>query len=133
LYFGVWYHLKNPVLAIEQVGAVLKDGGLFLGEGEALLEYTELDGKSLNTPEQRQFAASMAKSELPISIYYPASMKGDEWNWYVPNLACVKAWMETASIEYTSHAWWKDYPHQRLHVKGRKNSSIKPREDNPVW
>jgi len=133
LYFGVWYHLKNPVMAMEQIGSVLKDDGLLLGEGEALIEYTERDGRPLDTPEDRRFAASLAASELPISVYYPAAMKGDEWNWYVPNLACVKAWMETAQIEYISHTWWNDFPHQRLHVKGRKNQKIKSRVDNPVW
>lgn len=133
LFFGVWYHLKNPVMAFEQVGSVLKDGGLMLGEGEALADYIELDEKALELPQQKQFAELMSNSDLPISIYYPQVMKGDKWSWYVPNLACVKAWMETACIEYESHAWWRDYPNQRLHVKGRKSADIDYLADNPVW
>lgn len=133
LFFGVWYHLKNPVIAFEQVGNALKNGGLLLGEGEALSDYAESDGKPLDGVADRQFIELMSQSQLPISIYYPQAMKGDEWSWYVPNLACVKAWMETACVEYDSHSWWHDYPHQRLHVKGRKNDNIRALDDNPVW
>jgi 2-polyprenyl-3-methyl-5-hydroxy-6-metoxy-1,4-benzoquinol methylase len=27
LFFGVWYHLKNPVRAFEEVATMLEDGG----------------------------------------------------------------------------------------------------------
>lgn len=60
-------------------------------------------------------------------------MKGDLWSWYVPNKACVAAWLETCGMEITRHSWWHDHPHQRLHVVARKNKLIKTTVDNPVW
>jgi SAM-dependent methyltransferase len=36
LFFGVYYHLKYPILAFEQIHKVLKDDGLLLMEGECL-------------------------------------------------------------------------------------------------
>lgn len=55
------------------------------------------------------------------------------WSWYVPNKACVAAWLETCGMEITRHSWWHDHPHQRLHVVARKNKRIQTTVDNPVW
>jgi tRNA (mo5U34)-methyltransferase len=39
LFFGVWYHLKNPVRAFEEIAAILKESGMLYAEGEALFDY----------------------------------------------------------------------------------------------
>ena len=131
-FFGVWYHLKNPVRAFEEVAATLKNTGTLYAEGEALLDYAEINGQP--SPENsRIFAKQMGNSELPISIYYPNKYKGDMWSWYVPNRACVAAWLETCGMKMLSHSWWYDYPHQRLHIVAKKDAAIITTVDNPVW
>jgi hypothetical protein len=81
----------------------------------------------------KEFAEEMGASELPISVYYPKKMKGDLWSWYIPNLACVDAWLQTSGLEMDSYRWWHDHPHQRLQIVAKKNSSVETTFDNPIW
>lgn len=78
-------------------------------------------------------SSRIAKSPVAYTAYYTGKVKGDLWSWFVPNLACVKAWVETAGMELQQHKWWSDHPHQRLHIVARKSSKIKTTVDNPVW
>jgi tRNA (mo5U34)-methyltransferase len=45
LFFGVWYHLKNPVRAFEEVAAALEPNGTLYAEGEGLMDYVEVGGQ----------------------------------------------------------------------------------------
>jgi SAM-dependent methyltransferase len=132
LFFGVWYHLKNPVRAFEEVAAALERTGTLYAEGEGLMDYVEVDGAA-GVGDVREFASKMGSSDLPISIYYPNKMKGDLWSWYVPNLSCVKAWLETCGMKVIFHKWWHAYPHQRLQICAKHDSSIAITIDNPIW
>lgn len=132
LFFGVWYHLKNPIRAFDEIAAVMNAEGNLYAEGEALFDYVEIGGQPA-IGEMRDFAKKMGNSEIPISIYYPRKMKGDMWSWYVPNLACVNAWLQTCGLEMVAHSWWHDHPHQRLKITAKRNSSAGPTVDNPVW
>jgi tRNA (mo5U34)-methyltransferase len=132
LFFGVWYHLKNPVRAFEEVAGALTPTGTLYAEGEALVDYVEVNGEPC--PENwRSFASEMGNSELPISIYYPNKYKDDLWNWYVPNRACVAAWLETSGMRMLSHSWWDDHPHQRVHIVAKKDAALISTVDNPIW
>ena len=131
-FFGVWYHLKNPVRAFEEVAGALKSTGTLYAEGEALVDYVEVNGEP-PSPEARAFAKEMGDSEIAISIYYPGKIKGDRWSWYVPNRACVAAWLETCGMKMLKHSWWADHPHQRLHIVAKKDPAITTTVDNPVW
>jgi len=132
LFFGVWYHLKNPLRAFEEVANVLKKTSTLYAEDEALMDYVEVNGQP-GTGDMRNFAKQLSASELPISVYYPNKFKGNLWNWYVPNRACVSAWLETCGMKILSHSWWYDYPHQRLQIVAKKDADILTTVDNPVW
>jgi tRNA (mo5U34)-methyltransferase len=132
LFFGVWYHLKNPVRAFEEVASVLKNGATVYAEGEVLVDYVEIDGKPGLAPHQ-SLAAEMGSAELAVSVYYPRQYKGDLWNWHVPNRACVSAWLETAGMKVLSHSVWHSPPNQRLHITARKDPTVQTTVDNPVW
>lgn len=132
LFFGVWYHLKNPVKAFDEIARVMTGAGILCGEGEALSDYVEIEGE-LPSTEEITFARQMGASKLPISVYYSGKYKGDRWSWYVPNLACVHAWLETCGMELVSHSWWHAHPHQRLHIVAKMNQGISTTVDNPVW
>lgn len=132
LFFGVWYHLKNPVRAFEEIASIMKDNALMCGEGEALYDYVEIDGRG-QTGAEKALAEQVGRSEIAYSAYYAGAMKGDVWSWYVPNRACVKQWGETAGLKMLRHTWWANHPHQRLHVVMQKDPAIKTTVDNPVW
>lgn len=132
LFFGVWYHLKNPVKAFEEIATVMKDGAIMCGEGEALFDYVEINGVG-QQGEARDLAMRIGRSPVAYAAYYAGTVKGDLWSWFTPNLACVKAWCETAGLEMERHTWLRDHPHQRLHIVARKSSRIKTTVDNPVW
>jgi SAM-dependent methyltransferase len=101
LFFGVWYHLKNPVRAFEEVAAILEDTGTLYAEGEVVIDYVESNGLPA-TGEIRELAGRLGATELPVSIFYPDKMKGDRWSWYVPNAACVNAWLQTSGLRMVS-------------------------------
>lgn len=130
-YFGVWYHLKHPILAVEQIAASLKPDGQVLFEGEALKSYAE---KGDNSPSKdAKLIAQMADSDIPVTLYYAGPYKGDQWSWFVPNRACVVEWFNTAGMEIKSHGFWDDHPHQRMFGTAVKRPGATIHVDNPVW
>lgn len=129
LYFGVWYHLKNPLLAFEQIHAVMNPGALLLSEGECLLSYAEgVDGAPI---EDAEAVRQLAESPLPISLIYGNGYKQDRFNWFVPNKACVLEWHKAIALDVVGYGFWHDHPHQRMWVSSRRAGEV--RVDNPVW
>jgi tRNA (mo5U34)-methyltransferase len=131
-YFGVWYHLKHPIVAVEQIQSVLKDDGVCFAEGECLLNYIE-DPKSHSMVEPIEFARRLARSPAPYSLYYAGPYKGDRWSWYVPNPACVEQWFQTAGMRIEHSGTWDQHPHQRMYCTARKIPGAAIDVDNPVW
>lgn len=148
-FFGVYYHLKCPIFAFEQIQSVLKDDGILLIEGECLRNYAEeLSGKiycykksvfenfikkiKRRTPKlaeiiQKLFfrkphniIATMADSNIPITLCYPGNFK-DAHNWFIPNLACIRSWIMAAGLEIKwYHFSYDTYPKQRIRVIATK-------------
>ncbi len=128
-FFGVWYHLKNPVLAFERINTVLAEGGYLLFEGEALLNH--LEHSTVPPAESEALARQLSRSPLPLSLFYAGPYKGDLYNWTVPNPACVMAWLEATGFEWIMDGVWDDPPNQRLYGIARKGGAVPV--DNPVW
>lgn len=98
LFMGVFYHLKYPILAFEQIHEVLKDDGLLLFEGECFSHYAEtLNNRKVRS---RLLLALLAHSNIPIALCYPASYKNAS-NWHIPNIACLKSWMRASRFRIT--------------------------------
>jgi tRNA (mo5U34)-methyltransferase len=72
LFCGVYYHLKNPLLALSKLRGVLKTGGLLVAEGEVIGD------------ERRSYAR----------FYYHQHHRNDPSNWWVPTIACLREWIE---------------------------------------
>jgi SAM-dependent methyltransferase len=115
-FLGVYYHLKYPVLAFDNIASVTREGGTLCFSGECLISYAEtLD----NTPVPD--VEDMGRSDVPIALCYPGIFK-KEGNWTIPNLACIRSWLTTAGFELLSHEFLHDresepFPIQR--VSGR--------------
>jgi tRNA (mo5U34)-methyltransferase len=98
LFCGVYYHLKNPLLALSKLRGVLKTGGLLLAEGEVIGD------------ERRSYAR----------FFYRQQHRQDASNWWVPTIACLREWLECSffrSRQESSNA--------RLPVPGTKLSGLK--------
>lgn len=112
---GVYYHLKHPILAFEQISSSLAPSGTMHFIGECLISYAErLDGSRENASWLKDAAAS----DVPICLSYPGLYKGVS-NWFVPNLACMKSWLQAAGLHLQRYEFYhapdaEPYPHQRL-------------------
>jgi tRNA (mo5U34)-methyltransferase len=94
-FLGVFYHLKYPILAFEQIARVLKIGGKVHFEGEILASYMEnLDGTKNSTLDP----VAIGESEVPLTACYPGKFKGGS-NWHTPNMACLRAWLQSSGLE----------------------------------
>jgi tRNA (mo5U34)-methyltransferase len=94
LFFGVFYHLKNPMLAFENIHAALKEGGTMLYEG-AVLEYAyTLDPIWAARKDRMQ-----PYLEVPLAYYTKGDCLGHFSNWYVPNALCLREWVTSAGFE----------------------------------
>ncbi|WP_243358479.1 class I SAM-dependent methyltransferase [Fundidesulfovibrio terrae] len=94
LFFGVFYHLKNPVWAFENIHAALKDGGIMLYEG-AVLEYAyTLDPVWAARKDRMQ-----PYLEVPMAYYTTGDCLGHFSNWYVPNVLCLREWITSSGFE----------------------------------
>jgi tRNA (mo5U34)-methyltransferase len=126
-FFGVWYHLRHPLLAFERISHRIKDGGLLLFEGECLLSQVEVEGQARRDPH------NLRNASFAVCAFYPRGYKGDLSNWFVPNPGCIEAWLNVVGFEMTSRGFWDDYPHQRMFGSARKIPGYQILPDNPVW
>ena len=102
---GVFYHLKNPIVAFEKISEVLAPEGMLQFEGECALHYAE----DLNGKRVRVDFSTFNENDVPITLCYPAHYKNVS-NWFIPNLACLKSWMATCGLEVVSHYYESDAP-----------------------
>ena len=83
LFCGVFYHLRNPFLILENVAKLVN---------ETLVVETVLDASEINRPAM---------------IFYPErELNGDGSNWWGPNRSCVEAMMRDVGfrrVEFIEH------------------------------
>lgn len=83
LFAGVFYHLRNPFMMLEQVSKLAN---------EWLIVETAMDAMEI---------------DRPAMIFYPgAELSDDDTNWWGPNPACVIAMLKDVGfpkVEYTNH------------------------------
>jgi SAM-dependent methyltransferase len=114
-YLGVFYHLKDPVTAFEQICAVLQPDGQVLFEGECLRNYAETVN---GVPVRDEFVTQVARSDLPLALCAPGQFK-ERPNWFIPNLACLRSWAAAGGLEIVRHVFIEDadcrpFPTQRI-------------------
>jgi tRNA (mo5U34)-methyltransferase len=77
LYLGVYYHLRDPLLAFARLRQVMKEGALIVIEGEVL-----------------------ANVETSLAHYfYKKPYALDRSNWWVPSIPCFREWVESSFFE----------------------------------
>lgn len=133
-YFGVYYHLKHPLMAFESLEAVLADHGRLCFEGEVLLNYSE----TATGKRSRLNNRALAMSDVPLALCYTGDYKSTS-NWFVPNLACLKGWLEATGLEATDYHLTAEpsgaggYPRQRIMGTARKSAELGVVEETAIF
>lgn len=93
-FFGVYYHLKDPLAALSNINAVLNMGGLVLVEGAVL------EGAPLVDAYWAERADTVGLlRDMPLGYYVKGEFEGEWSNWWVPNLTCLRHWLESSGFE----------------------------------
>lgn len=86
--FGLLYHLRHPLLALEKLRSVMNEGATIHIE-TAILD----DIASPYTKERHNKDGCYAE-------FYPGKEYGNnDTNWWVPTLKCVGAWLQAAGFD----------------------------------
>jgi 2-polyprenyl-3-methyl-5-hydroxy-6-metoxy-1,4-benzoquinol methylase len=93
-FFGVYYHLRDPLSAFSAINGVLPQGGLMVVEGAVLEGAPLIDSFWKEHADQiREF------SKLPLATYVKGEFQGEWSNWWVPTLTCLSHWIESSGFE----------------------------------
>lgn len=93
-YWGVFYHLREPLLAFRNIYRVLNEEGLLNFEG-AVLDYAWNPEPLLKSRERELRAVQ----DLPLAFFAGESYAGDWSNWYVPNTTCLRDWLKASGFK----------------------------------
>lgn len=86
LFFGTLYHLRHPLLALDQLGAVC--------DGEILVESAICDDYSPYRGPRNGYPG-----EQMVAEFYPESeYSKNETNWWAPTLACMSGMLRAAGF-----------------------------------
>jgi len=100
LFFGVWYHLRYPILAIDRIWEVLKEGGDLYLESACLDNYLVLDDKTVDSLEN----VDPALSNTALLQFYRLDElnPGDFSNWFSFSRKAVEDILASAGFEVRS-------------------------------
>ena len=102
LLLGVFYHLKHPILAFENVAHALKMDGRVYIEGASFGTYLEnIDGTRVVPGGTAALFAGLEeldKSGVPVCLAFPGSYLGGN-NWFLPNRSALCGWMNAANLQ----------------------------------
>jgi tRNA (mo5U34)-methyltransferase len=77
LFLGVYYHLKDPLLALARLRQVMRPGAILVVEGEVIDD------------DRARYAR----------FFYHTHHGGDHSNWWVPTVACLREWVECSFFD----------------------------------
>jgi SAM-dependent methyltransferase len=120
LFAGVYYHLKNPVVALQRIRRLLKDDGLFFIEGAAATDYmADQLVNALGVSKKTAAETADIIDHLPIS-YFDTEQRiyGDWSNWFFPTTRCLEVMMQDSGFRNVTLELKRNgiynYSHRRL-------------------
>jgi len=92
LFAGVYYHLKNPVLSLQRIRRLLKDGGALFIEGASATDYLAQElNSSLGLAKTRVDSIAEILDRLPLSYFDAEHRIYNHWsNWWFPTTRCLE-------------------------------------------
>lgn len=96
-FFGVIYHMRNPLGALERLRSVTAPGGLAIVES----------------------LSAMSKRKEPLLAFYPgAECGGDPTNWFAPNPPALQAMLLASGFTDVKLVWPPDqYSRMTVHAR----------------
>ena len=92
-FFGVYCHLRSPLLAFENINKVLPNGGILLVEGAILEGAARVDNFWKNKQDTiNNFL------DYPIALYVKDEFQKVETNWWIPTMKCLKDIVESCGF-----------------------------------
>jgi SAM-dependent methyltransferase len=133
LFAGVYYHLKNPVLALQRIRRLLIDGGALFIEGASSTEYlAEQLNEALQLPKSRVPTTVEILDRLPLSYFDAEHKIYPHWsNWWFPTtrgleVILLDSGFRNVACKLKRNAFC-NYSHRRL--MGRAEAD--PAKSNP--
>jgi tRNA (mo5U34)-methyltransferase len=92
LFAGVYYHLKNPMLALQRIRSLLADGGVLFFEGASTTDYlAEQLNKELEFPKSNMGAITEILDRLPLCYFdFEHKIYKGTSNWWFPTSRCLE-------------------------------------------
>jgi SAM-dependent methyltransferase len=120
LFAGVYYHLKNPVLALQRIRRLINhDGRLFI-EGASTTDYlADRLAVQLKLPKRNQEVLAEVIDRMPISYFDTEQHIYPDWsNWFYPTTRCLESMLmdsgfRNVTLELKRNAFY-NYSHRRL-------------------
>jgi SAM-dependent methyltransferase len=100
-FFGVYYHLRNPLAAFANINGVLPKGGLMIVEGALLEGSPRIDSF---WKENKHILDHLAN--VPLAYFVEHEYEGEWSNWWVPNACCFQQWITSCGFEILSFRIW---------------------------
>lgn len=120
LFAGVYYHLKNPVLALQRIRRLLTDKGMLFIEGASVTDYLAGEmNRVLGLPESSIRTTAEILDRLPLSYFDTEGAIYADWsNWWYPTTRCLEVMLldsgfRNVDLRLTENAFY-NYGHRRL-------------------
>jgi SAM-dependent methyltransferase len=120
LFAGVYYHLKNPALALQRIRRLLNDGGILFIEGGSATDFlAEQLNNLLGLPRSSIPSTAKVVDALPLSYFDAEKRIYKYWNnWWFPTTRCLEAMLldsgfRDVDLELKKNAFY-NYSHRRL-------------------
>jgi tRNA (mo5U34)-methyltransferase len=133
LFAGVYYHLKNPVLAVQRIRSLLNHKGVLFIEGASATDYLAAQlNKELGLPKSKIRTTMEILDRLPLSYFDTEDrIYGSGLNWWFPTTRCLEAVLldsgfRNVACELKLNAFY-NYSHRRL--MGR--AEVNPAKSDP--
>jgi tRNA (mo5U34)-methyltransferase len=96
LFCGIYYHLKDPLLAMARLRQVMREGGILIVEGVAIRN----------------------ERDCYARFFYHDRHGGDASNWWAPTIACLREWIECSCFEVVGQHFEPSLPPANSKFKG---------------
>jgi tRNA (mo5U34)-methyltransferase len=106
IFWGVLYHLRHPLLALDNIRAVTR--------GEASLETAVCDGELPRRQRDRSL----------VRFYRSDELSGDASNWFAPSTAALQDWCASAGFDTSLLGAWPERRPSRAMVRLRPTSGL---------
>jgi SAM-dependent methyltransferase len=111
-FYGLHYHLRHPILALERINSVLKQDGLLIGGGTGMdywfhdsdpscLRGVNFEAVKKEVVGNDNILSVETVNDLPLCGYAPDQYLRAKSNWFIPNLAGLVAWVESCGFTVT--------------------------------